>query len=27
VSSVRSRRDSYDHALAESFHDLYKAEL
>ncbi len=27
VSSVGSRGDSYDNALAESFHGLYKAEL
>jgi transposase InsO family protein len=27
VTSVGSRGDSYDNALAESFHGLYKAEL
>jgi putative transposase len=27
VTSVGSRADSYDNALAESFHGLYKAEL
>jgi len=27
VASVGSRGDSYDNALAESFHGLYKAEL
>ena len=27
VPSVGSRGDSYDNALAESFHGLYKAEL
>jgi putative transposase len=27
VASVGSKGDSYDHALAESFHGLYKAEL
>ena len=27
MTSVGSRGDSYDNALAESFHGLYKAEL
>ena len=27
MASVGSRGDSYDNALAESFHGLYKAEL